>query len=435
MSRSSHIRFQIPRFGKRLKTAGAAALTVIVACTGASAADPTETENGATIWLDERYRYEFVDQANRPQDAHAKTLRSRVGVLTPRFLFTRIGLEYEGVVEVGNDSFNNTINGKSSRPVVADVESHEINQAYVEFSGIPDTTVLGGRYRINLYNQRFIGSVGWRQNDQTFDGATVTNTSLPDAKLFYAYIGNVNRIFSDRSPVGDLEANTHLAHVTYTGLAVGTLKAYDYLLEFSDSAALSSNTFGVSLKGIQPIAQGASFGYYLEYAHQTDAGNNPTEFSADYYHLAPSIGAHGVTLTAGYEVLGSDAGRVAFATPLATLHIYNGFADVFLATPQAGIEDKYLDVTYRAKELTGPLSFLNGLLLKAQYHDFGSEVGSLDYGTEFDAYAKMPIGKGFYVEAKYANYQAEQFSVDTEKVILGIGYKATFSTDDLLRAR
>ena len=41
----------------------------------------------------------------------------------------------------------------------------------------------------------------------------------------------------------------------------------------------------------------------------------------------------------GYELLGSDGVTVAFSTPLATLHAFEGWADKFLATPAAGITD------------------------------------------------------------------------------------------------
>ena len=47
----------------------------------------------------------------------------------------------------------------------------------------------------------------------------------------------------------------------------------------------------------------------------------------------------------------------------------------------------------------------------------------LDYGSEFDFYAYMPIRDGLYVQAKYANYQADQFFTNIEKVIFGVGYQ------------
>lgn len=391
-------------------------------------ADDNEKANQTIVTIDERFRYEFVDQVDRIQDAHAKTLRSRIGLITPRFHFTRLAVEYENVSEVGRDSFNNTLNGNITRPVVADVKSNEINQLYFEYTGLSNTVLLGGRYRLNLDNQRFIGSVGWRQNDQTFDGATVTNTSIPDTKIFYAYIGNINRIFSNDSPVGDLSTKSHLVHITYTGLKGAALKGYNYYLDIQDLDALSSNTFGASFSGKYPLgAHDLAFHYYAEYARQADAGDNPNNYTAEYYHIAPGISAYGVTITGGYEVLGSNNGQFAFATPLATLHKFNGFADVFLATPPTGIEDYYVDVTYKVKGITGPLHFLNGLLLKGRYHDFSSDIGSINYGEEFDVYAKLPLGSGFYAETKYANYQADQFSVDTEKFIFGFGYKTKFA--------
>jgi len=394
---------------------------------GQAIADDASDANQTTVTIDERFRYEFVDQANRLKDAHAKTLRSRIGIITPRFHFTRLAVEFENVSEVGHDSFNNPLNGRVNRPVVADVKSNEINQLYLEYTGLPKTTLIGGRYRLNLDNQRFIGSVGWRQNDQTYDGVTVTNTSIPDVNLFYAYIGNINRIFSNDSPVGDLASNSHLFHATYSGIKNTKLKGYNYYLDISDADVLSSNTLGVSLSGKYPLgARGLALHYYAEYAHQSDAGDNPNNYTADYYHIAPGISVFGLTVTGGYEVLGSDSGQVAFATPLATLHKFNGFADVFLVTPATGIEDWYVDVTYKLKGVKGPLHFLNGLLLKARYHDFSSDVGNIDYGQEFDAYAKMPLGRGFYAEAKYADYNAAQFGVDVEKVIFGLGYKTKF---------
>ena len=60
---------------------------------------------------------------------------------------------------------------------------------------------------------------------------------------------------------------------------------------------------------------------------------------------------------AGYEVLeGAPTGGLAFVTPLATLHKFQGWADKFLATPASGIEDAYIAVFGNA------LGFL-GLLL------------------------------------------------------------------------
>lgn len=382
------------------------------------------------VWLDARYRFEYVEQPVFSNPARASTLRLRPGLESGHVWGFRFGVEGDFVVEVGDDEFNNTINGQVNFPVVVDVESAEVNQAYVESHHLPGVVLSGGRYRKNIDNMRYIGSVDWRQNDQTFDGATALITALQDTELFYGYIGNVNRIFSDRAPNGapndgNLESNIHLVNAKFKKLPGlnAALTGYVYLLDIKDRAGLSNASYGLHLNGKHKISDGITFNYYAEYARQQDYGNQPVPYNADYVRLAPGITVHGLTTTLVYEKLGSDNGVIAFQTPLATGHVFNGFADIFLATPAAGLEDYFIDVTYKAANLPPSLKFLNGLLLKAQYHEFRSEIGNIDFGHEFDFYAKLPLPHSLYAELKYANYKAENFAVDTEKVIFGLGYK------------
>ena len=73
-------------------------------------------------------------------------------------------------------------------------------------------------------------------------------------------------------------------------------------------------------------------------------GDNPNDYDAEYYAVdlglkTPSSASCSALAT---RVLGSDDGNFAFRTPLATLHKFNGFADVFLVTPNDGLEDIYV---------------------------------------------------------------------------------------------
>ncbi len=383
------------------------------------------------VWLMSRYRYEHVNQEFFADPARASTLRLRPGIETGFFYGFRAGVEGDFIMEVGADDFNNTINGKVDRPVVVDVESAEVNQAYLESHHIPGVVLKGGRYRQNLDNWRFIGSVVWRQNDQTFDGATATITAIPGLEIFYGYAGNVNRIFSDDGPDGapndgNLASNIHMVNIKSKPLpyGLGTVTAYTYLLDMMDFDPFSNASFGGFWQSKHEIANGVTFNNYIEYAHQTDYGDQPIEYNANYLHVAPGLSVGGFTVTLGYELLGSDDGIIAFQTPLATGHKFNGFADVFLATPAAGLEDFYVDLTYKLKGAPGRLSFLNGLLIKGQYHEFRSDEGGIDFGHEFDLYIKQPVHavKGMFVDFKYANYIAENFATDREKIIFGVGY-------------
>ncbi|VAX35241.1 hypothetical protein MNBD_UNCLBAC01-1699 [hydrothermal vent metagenome] len=378
-----------------------------------------------TPYIDARYRYEFVDQdgAAITADANASTLRTRLGYKTGTFYDFSGVFELENVLEVGNDDYNNTINRRADHPVVADVENTEINQVFLTYKGLADTALNVGRQRIVVDDHRFIGDVGWRQGNQTFDGVTLTNKSIEDVVAKYGYIGNVNRIFGDDPAAGDWESNSHFYNVSYAGLPFGKLTTYGYLLDFQgESPGNSSQTYGVSLTGKQALNDEITLKYYGEYAYQMDHADNITDYGANYYRVAPALAWKGLTTTIGYEVLGSDNNK-GFSTPLATGHKFNGWADKFLGTPAKGLEDFYVDVTYKLSGLEGNFDFLNGLLTKVQYHDFNADKGGADYGSEWGFFAQKSINKNVYVQAKYANYNADTFATDTKKFTFGVGVK------------
>ena len=242
--------------------------------------------------------------------------------------------------------------------------------------------------------------------------------------LLYAYIGNINRIFSDESPVGNIHSNVHLMHLESKELPFGKLTAYTYLMDLYDLDPLSNASYGGFLKGKQKLGEKLSYDYRLEYAHQTSYGDAPINYDADYARVEQGLTYSGLTTTLIYELLGSDNGIAAFQTPLATGHVFNGFADVFLVTPPTGLQDFYVDVTYKVSAKSGgPLSYFDGLLLLAQYHEFRSAVQDLHYGSEFDFYAYAPLRNGLYAQFKYANYRADSYFTDVEKVIFGLGYQ------------
>jgi len=99
----------------------------------------------------------------------------------------------------------------------------------------------------------------------------------------------------------------------------------------------------------------------------------------------------------GYDVLGSDDGVAGFRTPLATLHKFNGFADLFLGTPATGLEDFSVGVA----------GSIGRVKLVAAWHDFKSEEGSVDFGTEINLVATWPVTKRVTVQAKFADYNAD----------------------------
>jgi hypothetical protein len=390
---------------------------------GAQAAESLEQIfTDATPYLDVRYRYEFADEDGRANDAHASTLRTRLGYQTGSYHGVSGVLEFENITQLGSDNYNDTINGRTDHPTVADPESTEVNQVYLQYDGIEDVTIKVGRQGINLDNHRFIGTVPWRQNNQTYDAGTLSIATLPDTTIQYGYIANVNRVLGEDSANGDWDSDSHFVNITNNSLPIGQLTGYGYFLDFEEDApAVSSRTFGGFLKGKQAIGDEVNFNYYVEYARQSDHGDNPVDYDADYLHIAPGISWKGLTATLGYEVLGSDDGRIGFSTPLSTLHKFNGWADRFLNTPANGLEDAYIALKYGFGDCD--CSVLSDVTLMAQYHNFESDENSIDYGTEFDFDVKKQITPNYHTRVRFAQYDADQFSTDITRVIFGIGAK------------
>lgn len=381
----------------------------------------TAQDTGDEFWsklkpyVDARSRVELAEQANRPRDATSWTLRVRAGLQLKLSDTTTIAGDMDWI-EVLNNDFNSTINGRTQFPVVGDPQATELNRLYITNTSIDDTRVTVGRQRIIFDDARFVGNVGWRQNEQTYDAIRIENTSWADVKIDTAYLRRVNRIFGPDSPAGRFRGDTFLLNVSKP-TPIGKLTGFAYLMEFEEALANSVQTYGGRLTGKANVADGASFSYVASFATQSDYQNNPINFSADYFFAEGIFGANGFSGGAGYEVLTGD-GTKGFATPLATLHKFQGFADLFLATPADGIKDLYFKAGWTKKNV-GPFSSLRFV---ATYHDFRAENVSLKYGTETNLLAVANWKKMTFL-IKFADYNADGFGTDTTRLIFDVGVK------------
>lgn len=376
-------------------------------------------KNGRPL-INLRYRFEHVDQDGKPENAEAHTVRTKLGYETAPFYDFSALLEFENSTTIGGESFNNTVNRKTRYPVVADPEATEVNQAYLTYGGLPETRLQGGRRVIKLDNDRFIGNVGFRQNEQSFDSATITNSSLTDLTAQYSYVFGVQRIFGDDSPVGDFDTRSHLIHFAYDGFEIASISAYAYLIDLDqDAPRLSSKTFGVRAKGSYPMGA-VTLLYTAEFAHQSDYASNPSNFGLPYFLIEPGVSYRGLTAKVGFESLGGD-GSDGFQTPFATLHAFQGWADVFLTTPADGIDDYYASLTY-AFDIDG-LEVLDGLKLTGVYHLFEAEDSGTDYGSEWDFQISKKFFDRFTLAVTYASYARDQFAADIERFWVTASFK------------
>lgn len=385
---------------------------------------------GGKVDFGVRLRYENVQdesKASGKRDADALTNRTTLGYKTGDFHNMFAYVQFENVADLLDDTqYNDGENGLTTLPTIADPRGTEVNQAYLGFKFIDNTLVKVGRQILTPRKapfHRYLGTVLWRQNWQTQDAVTVTNTSFKDTELMAGYIWKNNNIFrKDR----DMEAP--IFNAKYKGFKYANLEAYYYDLDFTETADLSNanTTYGIRANGAIPIMNDKTkFIYTGEFATQSETGSNPRDYDADYYLLE---GGFKVNLDSfvnmflvkySHEVLEHDLGTLTatgassgavFRTPLATGHAFQGWADNFLTAPgtgatTGGIEDNYFTMVATGKYDTK---------LIVSYHMLEAETGSYDYGDELDIWFTKKFRKKYTVGLKYSGYDASSDTGNTK---------------------
>jgi hypothetical protein len=357
-----------------------------------------------------RYRFENVDQDGFADDANASTVRLRLNYKTGSWQNWSGFVEFDYITELLFTDFNSLGGSSPERnryPVVADPKGPDLNQLYLDYNPSGQSKLRLGRQRIILDNARFVGNVGWRQNPQTYDALGFTYTGWANTELFYSYVTTVRRIFGNDVPAGRHDNDTHLLNVKVKLSDDWDVIPYLYMIDNKDAAAFSTTTFGARLTGNIPVGD-SKLNLVAELATQSDAANNPVSYDAEYFHVAATWPVNkSLTLGAAFESLGGDqsVAGASFRTPLATLHAFQGWADRFLATPGAGVDDFFVTAKYKY----GVWNFTG------VYHDFSAESGSADWGTELDLSVGRKISDRYGLLFKAAFYDADQHATDTNK--------------------
>jgi hypothetical protein len=383
--------------------------------------DPPATSDQIIVrpLLAARIRSEHVEQGKL--EADALTLRVRGGAETRK---GRISILIEGEATLAPvhdySAFPFPAPGnrqwRPAQAIVSDPENAELNRLQIEYRTNEEALTLG-RQRIDLDDQRWVGSVGWRQNEQTFDAVRGT-AAIGPASIDLAYATSQRTIFgTDAGPRSALAGDFLLAGVAAKrGPVAG--KLFAYLIEYDEAFALanSSQTYGGFLSADVPVGRKTSLGLRASYARQSDYGSNPLSYAANYWSLDASTRMADFDLGVGVETLGSDNGR-AVQTPLATLHKFNGWADMFLTTPPGGLRDVHIAFVRKFPEV----KTIGGLNVGMIIHRYSSSDGTARYGHEFDA---MIGGKLKKVSAliKYASYHARSFGANTRKLWLQLEF-------------
>jgi len=399
-----------------------AAILIITAIPVHAADTLKEALASGKFGLNFRYRFEHVDDDFRPggvplKDANASTLRSVASYNSGAFHGFSTLLELEQVSRIFGGDFNEGVGLPGRNATVVDPDGTELNQGYLQYQAPAANRLRVGRQIITYRNapfHRFIGTILWRQNWQTFDAVSLENNYLPDTIISYAWVWNVNRIFGTSAvePLSNFDSDSHFVNIQFNRYQWAQLEAYTYLLDFDKAPRFSSRTIGVRLYGEYPLNEFVHPIYTLEYADQADYADNTTNYDASYqlleagFKLKPPQLLDSLMLKLSYERLSGD-GTVsgAFVTILGTNHAFQGTADRFLVTPDDGIRDYYLSSVMTAY----------GFRFNISYHMLESDSLDYDFGDELDMELSRKVLENLTLGLKYADYDADSNPVNVAR--------------------
>ncbi|WP_230482333.1 alginate export family protein [Sphingomonas sp. Leaf21] len=371
--------------------------------------------------VDVRLREEHVAQDGLPQDADAVTMRVRTGLQASEGHWSALA-EAQGNLAIVPDYFDG-VHPNAARPLIGDPQSIGLYRAQVQYKTDPLTLTVG-RQRIVLDDERFVGAAAIRNNGQTFDAVRVELVPVKGVKADLSYVWGVRTVWGidgtgarPRSIGGD----TVLANLGWAS-PIGTLTGFAYLIDEDEAAVqgfrLSSQTYGTRLAGSKALGK-AKLAYQASWARQSDYHRNPNSYSADYWLADVALDLNGPRLGGGYEVLGADRGQAltSFQTPLSSIFKFQGWADKFTTTPPDGIRDLYASTGWGWKQVGA----VKAVSLSAIWHRFESDRLVRHYGNEIDLLAQGKIGRTT-ASLRYANYQADRFATDTQKLWLQLDW-------------
>lgn len=361
----------------------------------------SEAIRSGTPNLNLRLRYEEVDVDGVSETGNAVTLRTLAGWKTSAWQGLSATAE---IINVGraNDDYNDGLNGKVQYPAIPDPDNTDFNRLYLDYQGLPDTRIRGGRQPIQLDNGRFVATNPFRQVLQVFNGITLENKSFASTQLFAAYLGRVKTSLARQH-----ETSTILLNARHSLSPDHTLTGYAYLQDQANAIPVgafqgpaptdtSHQIVGLRATGMHPVSEQWKLVYTLEYAKQSDYKGGDARIDADYMHLGGGTRFSRYLLRVDYQQLGSNSGAYAFQMPLGTRHPFQGWADQFVLTPQQGIRDTYVSGT----------ADVGKARILAAFHTFRSDTGGVDFGKEIDVGISYAFLDKLAGKLEYADYQA-----------------------------
>ena len=366
---------------------------------------------------DTRVRYDFIDQEALPETATALTLSARVAAEWSPTDWVSGLIELEGVGALIDD-YSDLPGAAPTKPLIPDPEHFDINRLQVQATLSQNAFVSYVRQTLRIDDQRFLGMAPFRQNTRSYDAVRLSVRTDRSHTLQAGYVAKVNRPLGNRSDLGEFDSDSWFASANFQ-TPIGRVGVFNYALDLETGPDLNRNrAFASQTTGIRYDGRYHRSDLKLDleasYARQEDYADNPLTYSADYYLVDVKAFFGNLETSLRLERLGAG-GAQSFQTPLASLHKFQGEADVFLSTPIDGIADTSLALKYNGGAV-GPFKDVTPTL---RVHKFEADRGGATYGQEIDLVVQANLSD-LKVKIGLADYRADTFSSDRQRLFASL---------------
>ena len=354
-------------------------------------------------YLEFRPRFEYVDVDESPKDsANALTIRTKIGAKIGTVLgIPGLSAQLEAIdVSALIDDYAPQ---KPDYELVPDPDNTRLTQAFIVYKNGNYAFVAGRKY-VAIDDHRFIGTVGWRQMPQSLGVVAIAGAPIENLTFLLAGVYERKGIIDSLNVDWHMDKMPLVVDINYKVAPELKLKGFAYLLTDIH------NTLGIKASGAVNF-NGVKFSYLGEYAKQTDPYENDNldtkpDIDTDYYRVKLGAAYSGFFGSVMYTYFGDADGKDAgFSTPLATLHKFDGWADVTLKGAALGFD-------YGMEEWCFSVGYKNPAYGKfvLAYLTFDSDkdtpVGK-SIGSEIDALYAKKLTKRLSFLAKAAFYSAD----------------------------
>ncbi len=357
--------------------------------------------------------WKFSGQVRTRWEIDRKTFSGSVPANEYGYLRTRLGVmakvneNVSAFVQLQDSRvIGGSINGSPTSGTTNDAKNADLHQGYFKINHLWEggPGMKGGRFEVNIGNERFFGGGNWSNVGRSFEGISLFSSS----ETFVPSLMYLKRVESPGTGFSPTEASLFLLHLSFPKVTTDLLLLADLdnrNTPFSDFLERRYH-FGLytkrNLGSYQIEANGALQMGDLATTTGTDeilAYLITAQFGRVFGATQKGLFALGVDWSSGDEVSTTDRNEQ-YDDLYFTGHKFRGFIDIFDTPGTGGLFDGYL-------RLLAPLNAANSVRMHIDAHAFFFSPGSLpanrdfiddNLGVEFDAVATITSIAGVQLE-------------------------------------